>query len=81
MKYLTSSVETYRVDTEVEAVELIEEAKANSKFILAKYSSTKKERKSKGEVIDEWYAVTLTKRFNDEKEPNTEIAVSYEVIF
>ena len=38
-----------------------------------------KEKKSKGEVIDEWYQLSLVKKFNDEKDPSTDITVSYEV--
>ena len=52
MKYLISTTEIYRADSEAEAVQLIEEAKADNDFILAKYSSKFKERKQKSEVID-----------------------------
>ena len=34
---------------------------------------------AKGEVIDEWYHVTLVKTFNDEKEPAEVVNVIYEV--
>lgn len=75
-KYLISTVETYRVDSEPEAVALIEEAKKGS-YSLGKYSTEYKERKSKGEVIDSFYKVTLTKLFNDIKEPDIEIEINY----
>lgn len=68
-KYLISRVETYRVDTELEAKNFIEEQRANSTYDLAKYSSEYKERKKQGEVIDAWYKVTLTKKFNSERDP------------
>lgn len=45
---------------------------------MAKYSSTKKEKKSKGEVIDEWIRFEVTKLFNDEAEPVDVINVNYE---
>lgn len=77
MKYLISTTEIYRADSEAEAVQLIEEAKADSHFILAKYSSQFKERKQKGEVIDSWYQVSLKKVFTDEKEPEFSCKVSY----
>ena len=77
MKYLISTTEIYRADSEVEAVQLIEEAKADNHFILAKYSSQFKERKQKGEVIDSWYQVSLKKVFTDEKEPEFSCKVSY----
>ena len=79
MRYLINVTEVYRVDTEAEAAELINEAKASGSYALSKYSSTKKERKAKGEVIDEWYHVVLVKTFNDEKEPENMVAINYEV--
>lgn len=79
MKYLVNTTEVYRVESEEEATSLIEEAKQDNSYILSKYSSTKKEKKSKGEVIDEWYHVVLVKVFNDEKEPISEVNISYEV--
>lgn len=76
-EYLINTTEVYRVDTEKEAAELINNAKQNREYDLAKYSSTKKERKQKGEIIDEWYQVTLVKKFNDEKEPTDHISLCY----
>ena len=80
-KYLVSATEVYRVDNDVSAAALIDEAKAETKYILAKYSSVKKEKKAKGEIVDEWYQVTLVKKFNDEKDPISNIDVNYEVSF
>lgn len=79
MKYLVSTVETYRVETEVEAAALINEAKHSDTFTLAKYSSELKQKKSKGEVVEEWYRVTLAKEFNDEKdtEYNNPVKICY----
>ena len=51
MKYLIEATEIYRVDSESEANALLEEAKSEGN--LSKYSCVHKERKSKGEVIDE----------------------------
>ena len=78
-KFLVSTVETYRVNTDEEAKNLIEEAKNSSMFELGKYSSEYKEQKSKGEVVDSWYRVILTKKFNAEKEPSQHIKVNYDV--
>lgn len=78
-KYLVSTTETYRVDTENEATRAIEEAKQDGSYILGKYTNEHKERKSKGEVIDEYWKLTLTKLFNDIKEPDLIVNVSYEV--
>lgn len=80
-KYLVSATEVYRVDNEESAAALIDDAKAETKYILAKYSSVKKEKKAKGEIVDEWYQVTLVKKFNDEKDPISNIDVNYEVSF
>lgn len=80
-KYLVSATEVYRIDNEESAAALIDEAKAETKYILAKYSSVKKEKKAKGEIVDEWYQVTLVKKFNDEKDPISNIDVNYEVSF
>lgn len=77
MKYLIQTVETYRVDKEDEAKKMIEEAKADNHFILKKYSSEYKERKQKGQIIDTYYKVTLTKAFTDEKEPEFRTEISY----
>lgn len=65
MNRLLNVVETYRADTEEESKSLIEDAKADSSFILSKYSSEHKEKKAKGEVIDECYIVKLTKVYSD----------------
>lgn len=77
MKYLIKVDETYRCDTEAEAAELINEAKADNSFVLSKYTSVQRQQKSKGEVVDEWYRVTLTKVFDEEKEPIGSTTISY----
>lgn len=78
-KYLISVTETYRVDSEAEAAVLIDEAKKDNKYDLKKYTSQKKEKKQKGEVVDEWHQVVLTKIFDDEKEPIGAASVEYKV--
>ena len=79
MKYLTEVTENYRVNSEEEATKLIEEAKESRQYSLAKYSSVYKERKQKGEVIDFYWKVTLVKKFTDEKEPEGQVEVIYQV--
>lgn len=78
MKYLTQVVETYRVDNEADVIKMIEEAKADNRFTLVKHSSQYKERKQKGEVIDAWYRLTLTKQFCDEREPDCSTQIIYQ---
>lgn len=79
MRYLIQTVETYRADTEAEAQGIITEAKQAGEYTLTKYTSEKKEVKAKGEVIDEYYKVALTKVFTDIKEPDSVASVIYEV--
>lgn len=78
-KFLVSTVETYRVDSDEEAKALIEEAKQSNMFELGKYSSEYKTRTAKGEIVDEYYKVVLTKNFNSIKEPIQHIKVAYDV--
>ena len=80
MTYLTKVTEVYRLSTEKEAETFLKELKSSTEFELAKYTSTKKQRKAKGEVIDEWIHFEATKVFNDEKEPNCLIGVNYELM-
>lgn len=76
-QYLINTVETYRVDSEAEAVAAIDAAKKDKNFILSKYTTEYKEVKAKGEVIDTYYKVTLTKKFTDIKEPDCQASVEY----
>jgi hypothetical protein len=79
MKYLIKTVEQYRVDSEAEAKKLIEDAKLDKGYTLSKYSSEYKCAKAKGEIVDEWFRVILTKEFNAEKEPYCTVDVTYDV--
>lgn len=78
-KYLLKTTEEHRADSEFEAAELINSAKADNRYVLSKYSSVKKERKQKGEVVDEYYLVTLVKVFDDAKDPCGEASVEYKI--
>lgn len=79
MSYLIKTTEVYRVQTEEEVKKLIEDAKADSMFEVSKYTSEARALKQKGEIIEEWFRVTITKNFNDEKEPAAEVSVEYEI--
>jgi len=57
---LTKRKDTYQVDTELEAKQLIEDAKQSSEFELTKYSSQKKVEKKSG---DEYFIVVLEKEY------------------
>ena len=77
--FLVTTTEVYRVESEEAAEYLINTAKEDNSYALTKYNCEHKQKTSKGEIIDEWYKVTLTKRFNDEKDPGTLVKVTYEV--
>ena len=56
--------EEYRAETEQEVKEMNEDFKnkaVTQGFVLNSFSYTKKEKKSKGEVIDDGYLVKVTK--------------------
>ena len=77
MNFLLETTENYRVASENDAKQQIEEAKSGRNYILKKYTSQYKERKQKGEVVDAWYKVTLVKEFTNEKEPDRQTTISY----
>lgn len=76
-KYLIKTTEEHRADSEAEATNLIEAAKKDARYVLAKYSSVHKEHKVKGEIVDDFYIVTLVKVFDDAKNPCGEASVEY----
>lgn len=59
-KMLIKRKDTYQVDTELEAKQLIEDAKQSNEFELTKYSSQKKVEKKSG---DEYFIVVLEKEY------------------
>lgn len=67
-KYLINRVDTFRVDSEKEAKDFVEEIKHGSGE-LVKHSIEYKEQKQKGEVVQSWYRLTVKTVYNDEKEP------------
>ena len=66
MARLMKQVETWEVGDEIEATTLIERTKDNEGvdgYELKSYKMVKKEKKSKGEIIDSWVEVTLAKQW------------------
>lgn len=59
MANLQKETFVFKVDTEAEATALIEEQKQLSKGVVS-YKADYKTKMSKGEIIDEWYIVTVT---------------------
>ncbi len=76
--YLIKVTEQYRCDSEAEAKNLIDEAKRNNQYTVTKSSSEIKTMKQKGEIVDEWRRVLITKEFNQEKEPISDVMPRYE---
>ena len=59
MAKLQKETFVFKVENEEEATQLIEEQKSFSKGVVS-YKADYKTKKSKGEVIDDWYIVTIT---------------------
>jgi hypothetical protein len=68
-KYLITTVETYRVDTEEEAKNFVEELKDGEGEVL-KHSIEYKEKKTKDD-FQSWYRLIVKRQYNIEKEPIT----------
>lgn len=80
-RYLINDVTTYRVGTVEEVEALHDELLADNTFELTAFSYTTKYIKVKGEVVEEYQVVKAKKVFNNEKEPDTDVEVKYEVNF
>lgn len=81
VKYLLTETDTYRVETVEEVEHLHEELKNSPRFQLVAFSYKTKPIKVKGDIIGEYQVVTAKKVFNEEKDPDTEINIKYEVEF
>ena len=81
MRYLIKVTEQYRCDTEEEAKNLVEEAKRSGQYTVTKSSNEIRTQKQKGEIVDQWYRVTITKEFCEEKDPDCELMPSYSEYF
>ena len=65
-KMLTKVTETYTVDTEQEAMDMLEDAKneqMSKGYVLQKSGYSVKQKKQKGEIVEEYFIVNLTKTF------------------
>lgn len=66
METLMKQTDEIMVGTEEEAKALIESFKEKAKkegFEITNYSSTLKEKKSKGEIVSSYYLIKITKRW------------------
>lgn len=74
IKYLLKTTETYRLETLSDVEEFHDKLKEDAEeqgYQLVGFSYTNKEKKEKGEVVDEWCLVKVIKQFNEEKDPFT----------
>lgn len=66
MGELCKRTEEFRVNNEAEAQALIDQAKKDPEgegYELVSYKMVKKDKKSKGEIVDSWIIVTLIKQW------------------
>lgn len=66
METLMKQTDEIMVDTEEQAKALIDSFKEKAKkegFEIVSYTSTLKEKKSKGEIVDSYYIVKVVKRW------------------
>lgn len=72
IKFLIKSTNEVRVATKEDADELhkqLEKEAQDNGYVLAAWSETHKERKSQGEIVEEWMICKWTFVFNDAKAP------------
>ena len=72
LKSLIKATNEVRVETEEEADQFYKELQKEAEkigCILSTFTKTLRQKKSKGEVIDEYYQIKYTYVFNDIKEP------------
>ena len=81
MRYLLNVVNTYRVPTVEDALQLREELQNTPACELVHFQYTTKYIKVKGEIIEEYQVVKAKLAFNEEKEPEQEVIPNYEVGF
>lgn len=63
---LMKTTDVFRVDTEEEAMAMIEEVKekqTSGGFSVSKSGYVLKTKKSKGEIVDSWYICTIERTF------------------
>lgn len=66
MKQLLKTTDVYRVETEEDAMNLIQEFKDNQNiegYTVTKSGYVLKTKKSKGEIIESWFIATVERSF------------------
>ena len=75
--YLVKTTDVYRIDTVGEVEEFHNELKGDPHFELESFAYQQKQVKQKGEIVDEYCLVTVKKKFNDPKEPVSDVSIVY----
>lgn len=75
MKYLLNVVETYRVDTVDEALDMRDQMSADPMYELNSFSYTTKFNKK---TEEEYQVVKVKKTINAEKDPNSTTRIVYQ---
>lgn len=75
--YLVKTTDVYRVDSVGEVEQFHKDLKGDPHFELESFAYQQKQVKQKGEVVDEYCLVTVKKKFNDPKEPASDVSISY----
>ena len=66
MRQLLKTTDTYRVETEEDAMNLIQEFKDNQNvdgYTVTKSGYVLKTKKSKGEIVESWFIATVERSF------------------
>ena len=79
IKYLVKSVHTWRVPTVEDVETLHQELLDDGRFQVTTYGYKTKQIKAKGEVIEEYQVVTAKRVFNEEKDPEYKVDITFEV--
>lgn len=75
--YLVKTTDVYRVDSVGEVEQFHKDLKGDPHFELESFAYQQKQVKQKGEIVDEYCLVTVKKKFNDPKEPASDVSISY----
>ena len=78
-RYVISDTTVYRVPDVAAVEELHQELLDDGNFQLVGFSYKTKQIKVKGEVVEEYQVVTAKRVFNEEKDPEDKVDISYEV--
>ena len=75
--YLVKTTDVYRVDSVGEVEQFHKDLKGDPHFELESFAYQQKQVKQKGEIVDEYCLVTVKKKFNDPKEPTSDVSIAY----